>query len=84
MKIAKVVPLFKAGDKSKFTNYRPVSLLPQFSKVFEMLYCNILIKSIDNHDVSLNSQYSFRNKYSVNTNRPQRPESRFRVFQKYL
>ena len=35
MKIAKVVPLYKTGDKHQFTNYRPVSLLPQFSKILE-------------------------------------------------
>ena len=32
MKIARVVPLFKADDQSLFTNYRPVSVLPSFSK----------------------------------------------------
>ena len=34
MKIARVIPLFKSGDDSTFNNYRPVSLLPQFSKKF--------------------------------------------------
>ena len=33
MKIAKVVPLFKSGEKNVFTNYRPISLLPQFSTI---------------------------------------------------
>ena len=32
MKIAKVIPLFKSGDKHVFINYRPVSLLPQDSR----------------------------------------------------
>ena len=32
MKTAKVVPIFKSGNKSDFTNHRPISLLPQFSK----------------------------------------------------
>ena len=33
MKIAKVIPLFKNGNKSDFYNYRPISLLSQFSKI---------------------------------------------------
>ena len=36
--IAKVVPLFKSGDDNTFNNYRPVSLLPQFSKILEKLF----------------------------------------------
>lgn len=32
MKTAKVIPLFKQGNKHLYTNYRPVSLLSQFSK----------------------------------------------------
>jgi len=35
MKVAKVIPLYKAGDKQCFSNYRPVSLLPQFFKIHE-------------------------------------------------
>ena len=34
VKITKIVPLFKGeGDKKQFSNYRPVSILPQFSKI---------------------------------------------------
>lgn len=40
MKIAKVIPLYKSGNKHHFTNYRPVSSLPQFSKVLEKLFKN--------------------------------------------
>ena len=35
LKVAKVVPLFKKGDSLMVDNYRPISLLPSISKVFE-------------------------------------------------
>ena len=47
MKIAKVIPLYKSGNKHHFTNYRPVSLLPQFSKILEKLFNNRLDNFID-------------------------------------
>ena len=47
MKIAKVIPLFKAVQKDAFTNYRPVSLLPQFSKILEKLFCVTLDNFIE-------------------------------------
>ena len=37
MKTAEVIPLFKSGDREKYTNYRPVSILPQFSKILEKI-----------------------------------------------
>ena len=40
MKKAKIIPIFKSGDKNTFTDYRPVSLLPQFSKILEKTISN--------------------------------------------
>ena len=35
MKIANVTPLFKCEARDEFSNYRPISLLPNFSKILE-------------------------------------------------
>ena len=44
MKIAKVISLFKDGDPENITNYRPISVLPCFSKAFERIMYNRLYK----------------------------------------
>ena len=42
MKIARVAPVFKSGDTSLMTNYRPISVLPCFSKMLERIMYNRL------------------------------------------
>lgn len=59
MKIAKVIPIYKNGNKQNFTNYRPISLLPQFSKILEKLFNSRLEKFIEKHKIINESQYGF-------------------------
>ena len=48
MKIAKVVPIYKKGDPSDISNYRPISLLSSFSKILEKIIYNRTIKFVRN------------------------------------
>ena len=65
MKTAKVIPLFKAGDKHSFNNYRPVSLLSQFSKVLEKFFVQKLDNFIEKNNILSESQYGFRTNWST-------------------
>lgn len=42
LKVAKITPVFKSGEKTKKTNYRPISVLPCFLKMLERIICNRL------------------------------------------
>ena len=65
MKKAKVVPIFKGGDKTNLSNYRPISMLPQFSKLLEKLYNNRLMSFLKYKDILYNGQYGFRENHST-------------------
>ena len=65
LKLAKVVPIFKSGDSSKITNYRPISVLSFFSKVFERVMYNHIIDFIDSLNVLYKYQFGFRHKHST-------------------
>ena len=67
MKVAKVIPLLKSGDKHSFNNYRPVSLLSQFSKLIEKLFAQRFDCFIDKHQLLSESQYGFRKNRSTAT-----------------
>ena len=57
MKIAKIKPIFKSGAKTDIGNYRPISLLPQFSKILEKLFLSRLDNFINAKDILNSSQY---------------------------
>ena len=65
MKMAKIIPLYKSGDKHCYNNYRPVSLLPQFSKILEKLFDKRIRKFIEKYNLLSDSQYGFRQNRST-------------------
>ncbi len=65
LKIAKVTPIFKKDDPKYYTNYRPVSVLPMFSKILEKLTYNRLMKYINENNILYKHQFGFRNAYST-------------------
>ena len=62
LKIAKVIPLYKAGPMHDVSNYRPVSLLPQMSKILEKLFEIRLRDYINKNELLFKGQYGFRKK----------------------
>ena len=64
LKIANVLPLFKACDPCVFNNYRPVSLLCVLSKVYEKVMYNRLIAFLENFDILFENQFGFRKLHS--------------------
>ena len=65
MKIANIVPIYKSGDNTLFNNYRPVSVLPLFSKILERIVYNRLIEFFNKHSVLYDYQFGFRKLYST-------------------
>ena len=65
LKIARVLPLFKKGDRYMFDNYRPISLLPSISKIFEKVVHSQLYQYFQSKNLLYKHQYGFRPEHSV-------------------
>ena len=65
LKIAKVIPLFKKDNPYIFDNYRPISLLPSFSKVFEKVVFIQVYEYFHSNKLLYKSQYGFRADHST-------------------
>jgi len=67
-KQAKVIPVFKSGDQDNVDNYRPISLLCSFSKLFEKIKAKRLTTYIEDNNILNQFQFGFRKKH--NTSHP--------------
>ena len=65
MKIARVIPVFKSDDQSLITNYRPISVLPSFSKFLERIIYNRLVHYLQSFNILCDNQYGFRKDHST-------------------
>ena len=64
LKFAKVIPLHKGGSKSELSNYRPISLLSCFSKIYEKAMHARLAHFLADNGILYPSQYGFRGGHS--------------------
>ena len=62
-----VIPLHKKNEKDLLDNYRPISLLPSISKVFEIIVYNQLYSYLTTNGILFKSQYGFRKLHSTET-----------------
>ena len=65
IKLSKIKPLFKNGDSSLFSNYRPISLLPSFSKIYEYVIFHQLLNYMNTNNLFCVQQYGFRPGHST-------------------
>lgn len=64
LKVAKIIPIHKGGCTHDISNYRPISILPSLSKVYERVMYNRLVDFLDTHSILNNCQFGFRKKFS--------------------
>ena len=65
LKLAKVLPIFKSDDEQLVQNYRPISILPFFSKVFEKILSKYIIEFMEENELFYKNQFGFRKQHST-------------------
>lgn len=65
LKIAKVVPLYKAKSKDDVSNYRPISVLSCISKIYEKVIHKRLLGHLQANNLLSPFQFGFRPKHST-------------------
>ncbi|XP_065662974.1 uncharacterized protein LOC136085582 [Hydra vulgaris] len=65
LKIARVTPVFKSGDESEPSNYRPISVLSCFSKLLERIVYNRLYNHLTENNMLYSKQFGFKKQHST-------------------
>ena len=65
MKIAKIIPIYKKREPTDLSNYRPISLLPTISKIFERIIHIQLQEYLNRNNRLAEQQYGFRSNHST-------------------
>lgn len=65
LKKAKILPIFKKGSKLEPSNYRPISILPTLSKLFEKIIHNQLYDYLCSNNILFANQSGFRVNHST-------------------
>ena len=65
LKISKITAIFKCDDETDALNYRPISLLSNFNKIFEKIMYNRMVSFVEQHSILYSSQYGFRQGHST-------------------
>ena len=65
LKVAIIKPIFKSKERSKLTNYRPISLLPVFSKLLEKVLHSHLMSHLVENNLIHPLQFGFRKYHST-------------------
>ena len=66
-KVARITPIFKDGDRTVQSNYRPISVLPVISKLFEKLVFNQLYHYMNENGLFTSDQSGFLRQHSTLT-----------------
>jgi len=65
LKVARITPIYKQGDRTLVKNYRPISVLSTLSKVFERLMCRRLVSFLKVNGILFEGQFGFRENSST-------------------
>lgn len=66
-KLARIVPVFKKGDETLFTNYRPISLTSSCCKLLEHIIADYIINFLNRNNLLSDCQHGFRKGFSTVT-----------------